>query len=168
MLWYVIWKHRIVVQRATVSPCSQNLFLLLIPSASFSHLASESSQLSAGSYAQTKPKPPWKELERFLTCTRASSLKNIATVSNARGQRSRCSPRHSQNGELRDLNFQALHSNLLFDTDILWPTVHMTTHSDGDGTLISRGWSFHVISPSFFPVGSVDLFAGQRIRVKTN
>lgn len=64
---------------------------------------------------------------------------------------------------------QALYSNLLFDTDILWPTVHMTTHcSDGDETLISRGCSFHAISSPFFPVGSVDIFAGQRIRVKIN
>lgn len=122
----------------SLSPSSQNLFLLLILSASCSCLASESSQLSAGSYEQTKPKPPCKELERFLHCTMAPSPNNTATASNARGQCSRCSLQHSQNGELGDLSFPGPSLQLA-----LWHW-HLVTNCayDNSLTLMEIGPSF--------------------------
>lgn len=92
-----------------------------------------------------------KELERFLTCPMVSSSHNPATVSNAKGQRSNCFLQHSQNGELGDQlprPFTPTCSLTLTPCDQLCIWHH--TCSDGDGTLISRGCSFHVISPSFF------------------
>lgn len=128
--------------------------------------ASDSSQLSAGSDAQTKPNQPCKELEKFLTCTVASSPHNDAPVPNARGQCSNWSLQRFQNGEQRS-SLSIEPPRAFTPTCSLTPTSHdqLCTQkyscSNGDGTLISRGRSFQVKSP-FFPVESVNLFTGQR------